>query len=404
LSIVNEFLLSQDYFCFKIIEMRKVYLFSFLTILAAISSCSKIPFCDCMGREEFPTNSFIDDTKAKSISEITCQFINNEDVPAIQISIIDSLGNIWTLSTGNADKKRKTILNDEHIFRLASITKVFTGTVIFKLIDEGKLNLTDKLIDYYPEYTNAPNVTIGNLLDHSSGIKELLTLPDILMSGTINTDKIWDINQIVSTIGKKNLVFETGSDHQYSNTNTVLLGLIAEKVTGKKMSDLYNELIFNNLNLNNIVFCPYNGTPEKLISGYDRKLLPTPGLYEVTSENTAWATSAFTSGALVANSEETALFFHHLLMGNIISEQSLNVMKSFEAANNPQDEHLEFFGKALFKWDINGNLYYGHEGLFVGFDNILSFREKDKTTIVILSNMSSFNKFNLLSEIDKIIE
>jgi ribonucleotide monophosphatase NagD (HAD superfamily) len=91
-------------------------------------------------------------------------------------------------------------------------------------------------------------------------------------------------------------------------------------------------------------------------------------------------------------------------MGNIISEQSLNVMKSFEAANNPQDEHLEFFGKALFKWDINGNLYYGHEGLFVGFDNILSFREKDKTTIVILSNMSSFNKFNLLSEIDKIIE
>jgi CubicO group peptidase (beta-lactamase class C family) len=86
-----------------------------------------------MGREEFPTNSFIDDTKAKSISEITCQFINNEDVPAIQISIIDSLGNIWTLSTGNADKKRKTILNDEHIFRLASITKVFTGTVIFQI-------------------------------------------------------------------------------------------------------------------------------------------------------------------------------------------------------------------------------------------------------------------------------
>lgn len=384
--------------------MGKLYLFSFVAVLIITSSCGKMPLCDCMGREELPTSAFIDGTKAKSIADLTCQFINNEKVPAIQISIIDSLGNIWTLSTGNADKKRKTVLTDEHIFRLASITKVFTGTVIFKLIDEGKLNLTDKLIDYFPDYTNAPNVTIGNLLDHSSGIKELLTLPDILMSGTINTDKVWDINQIVSTIAKKKLVFETGTDHQYSNTNTVLIGLIAEKVTGKKMSELYDEYIFNSLNLNNIVFCHYKGTPEKLISGYDRKILPMPGLYEVASENTAWATSAFTSGALVANSEETALFFHHLLMGDIISEQSLNEMKSFEAANDPQDKHLEYFGKALFEWEINGNLYYGHEGLFVGFDNIVSFREKDKTTIVILSNISSFNKFNFLSEIDKIIE
>jgi len=384
--------------------MRTLYLLSLLTIIATLSSCSKISICDCMGRNEFPVNSFIDEEKAKSIADLTCQFINDEDVPAIQISIIDSVGNIWTLSTGHADKKRKNVLTDQHIFRLASITKVFTVTVIFKLIEEGKLNISDKLIDYFPEYTNAPDVTIINLLNHSSGIKNLLTIPDILMSGTINPNKVWDINEIVSTISNKDLDFETGNDHQYSNTNTVLLGLIAEKITGNEMSELYNEYIFNNLNLNNIIFSPYNGTPEKLISGYDRKLLPTPGLYEVTSENTAWATSAFTSGALVANSEETAIFFHNLLMGNIISEQSLIEMKNFEIANNPQDEHLEYFGKGLFKWEINGNLYYGHEGLFIGFDNIVSFREKDKTTIVILSNISSFNKFNLLTEIDKIID
>lgn len=384
--------------------MRKVYLFSFLIILSAVFSCSKMPIFDCMGREEFSSNSFIDDIKAKSITELTCLCINKEDVPAVQISIIDSIGNVWTLSMGNADKKRKTILTDQHIFRLASITKVFTGTVIFNLIDEGKLSLSDKLIDFFPAYANAPNVTIGHLLDHSSGIKELLTLPDILMSGTINIDKVWDINQIVSTIAQKKLVFETGTDHEYSNTNTVLLGLIAEKVTGLKMVEIYHEYIFNDLNLYNTLFSPYEGKPDKLISGYDRKLLPIPGLYEVTANNTAWATSAFTSGALVSNSRETALFFHQLLMGNILSESSLKEMKTFGVAKNPQDEHLEYFGKALFKWEVNGNVYFGHEGLFVGFDNIAGFREKDKTTIVILSNISSFNKFELLSEIDKIIE
>jgi D-alanyl-D-alanine carboxypeptidase len=357
-----------------------------------------------MGRENYPANIYIDEGKAESIADITCQFINNENIPAIQISIIDSLGHIWTLSTGNTDKKRKTTLTDDHIFRLASITKVYTAVVIFKLIDETKLNLSDKLIDYYPEYTNSSDVTIADLLNHSSGIKDLLTLPDILMSGTINTDKIWDINQIITTISKKKPVFQTGTDYQYSNTNTVLLGLIAEKLTAKKMSELYNEYIFRPLNMEKTVFSPYEGTPKELISGYDRELLPFPGLYEVSSGNTAWSSSAFTSGAMVSNSEETALFFHNLLMGNLISDQSLNEMKNFGLANNPQDEYLEYFGKALFKWDILGNIYYGHEGLFVGFDNIACFRAKDKTTIVILSNISTFDKFSLLSEIDKIIE
>ncbi|MEI7423938.1 MAG: serine hydrolase domain-containing protein [Prolixibacteraceae bacterium] len=357
-----------------------------------------------MGREEFPTNSFIDQDKAKTIADLTCKYINDEKVPAIQISIIDSIGNVWSLSTGDADKKRKTTLSNQHIFRLASITKVFTGTVIFKLIDEGKLSLEDKLITFFPDYINSPDVTIKNLLDHSSGIKELLTLPDILMSGTLNPDKIWDINQIVKTISKKGLTFKTGTDHLYSNTNTVLLGLIAEKVTGKKMSQLYNDYIFDGLKMGIITFSPYEGTPDLLISGYDRKLLPIPGLYEVTRQNTAWATCGFSSDALVANSEETALFFHHLLAGNLVSKTSLDMMKSFEQAKNPQDEHLEYFGKALFRWNINGNTYFGHEGLFVGFDNICSYREKDRTTIVILSNISTFNKFDLLKKIDTILQ
>jgi D-alanyl-D-alanine carboxypeptidase len=384
--------------------MGKLYLFIVLVILAAIYSCSKIPICDCMGRDEFPVNSFINQGKAKAIAEITCRYVNDEEVPAIQISIVDSTAKIWTLSTGNADKKRKTLLTDEHVFRLASITKVFTGTVIFKLIDEGKLSLDDKLVAYFPEYTNAPEVRIRNLLDHSSGIKELLTLPDILMRGTMNTEKVWDINQIVKTIAKKKLDFATGTDHQYSNTNLVLLGLIAEKVTGKKMYEVYDNYLFNKLNLHGITFSPYNGTPSLLISGYDRKLLPIPGLYEVTAHNTAWATSAFTSGALVSNSEETALFFHHLFKGDIISENSMNEMKTFEEAKVPQDEHLKYFGKTLFKWEVNVNTYYGHEGLFVGFDNIAGFRAKDKTTIVILGNISTYNKFNLLKEIDNILE
>ncbi len=383
--------------------MKTIYFLFFVFFLSAISACSKISNFDCMCREDYPVNAFITADKASEIANEVCGCINSEKVPAIQISIIDSVGRIWTLSSGSSDLKRKNLINDESIFRLASITKTFTATVILKLIEDGQLSFDTKLTDYFPEFVNAQNVTIKNLLNHSSGIKELLMLPYILTNSTLFTDKIWDVNDIIKTISKKKTVFETDTDHQYSNTNFVLLGLIAEKVTGKKMAVLYDEIIFSPLAITNIKLLPQQQKPDFLISGYDRKLLPTPGIYEITPDNTAWSSNAFTSGALVGNTKSTSIFYHNLLLGRIIKNASLNAMKSFEQPVLNESEFLNQFGLGLFKYEINGNTYFGHEGLFIGFDNITCFREIDKTTIVILGNISSFEKFQLLKKIDKII-
>jgi len=368
--------------------------------MTMLISCAKIPPYDCMGRSDFPTNQFITFDKAKSMADILCNFVNNEKVPCIQVTVIDSIGNNWTLTTGTSDVKRRQIASNDNLLRLASITKTFTATVIFSLVEQGKLTLDEKLTTYFPEFKEAQDVTIKNLLNHSSGIKELLTLPDILTSSTLFTTKIWDINSIVKTISSKKLVFQTGTDFQYSNTNYVLLGLIAEKIEKKKITQLYQDYVFNPLLINKITLVPQENIPEDLISGYDRKLLPTPGMYEVTPQNTAWASAAFTSGALVGNSEQTGLFFHKLLSGQILSSTSLSKMEEFGKKKNPDNEYQEYFGLGLFKFEINSNTYYGHEGLFVGADNVACFRIKDKVTIVILSNVSTFNKFNLLKDID----
>jgi len=369
-------------------------------IISMLVSCGKIPSYDCMGRTDFPTSSLINSEKAKIIADILCSYLNKEEVPCFQVTIIDSLGNIWSLSAGNTDLKRRQSVTNDNLLRLASLTKTFTATMIFKLIDQGKLTLDDKLTTFFPEFKEAKDVTIENLLNHSSGIKELLTLPDILTSSTLFTSKLWDINSIVKTISSKNLVFNTGSDFKYSNTNYVLLGLIAEKITQKKITELFKEYLFNPLNINKLILVPQEKTPETLISGFDRKLLPTPGLYEVTPQNTAWASAAFTSGALIGNSEQTAFFLHSLMTGKVLSKNSLSKMEDFGEKKNPDNEYQKYFGLGLFKFDINNNTYYGHEGLFVGADNIACFRIKDKVTIVLLANVSTYDKFSLLIDID----
>jgi D-alanyl-D-alanine carboxypeptidase len=374
-----------------------------VTAVALAVSCGKIPNNDCMGRVDLPSNVFITTEKARTIADIVCKYVHNDNVPSIQVTIIDSLGNTWSLSTGSADRKGKQPLTNDNLFRLASLTKTVTASVILSMIEEGKLTLDDKLITYFPEFTLAKDVTIRNLLNHSSGILELLLLPDVVPTSTLFTDKIWDLNSLMKTISTKEPAFQPGTDFHYSNTDYVLLGLIAEKITHKEMPELYKEYIFNPLKLDKLILVPQESTPDALISGYDRDEFPTPGLYEVTPQNTSWSSAAFTAGALIGNSGQIGLFYHNLLTGKLLSKNSLYNMEDFIEEINPESSNMRYFGLGLFKYEINHKIYFGHEGLFIGFYNLACFRKSDKVTIVMLSNMSTFNKFNMLQEIDLVL-
>lgn len=377
----------------------KVNCFILLILVSLILACKKIPGYDCTDRGDLPANSFVSADKASKISDIICNYINNDEVPCIQVTIIDSVGNTWSLASGTADLKRHESVTNENLIRLASLTKTFTATVIFKLIELGELRIDDKLITFFPDFTKAKNVTIKNLLNHSSGIKDLLTLPDIITGSSLFPDKIWDINSITGIIATKELNFTTGTGFDYSNTNYVLLGLIAEKVTKRRITELYEEYIFIPLKLDLLILVPQEATPAALIAGYDRKMLPVTGIYELNPRNTSWSSAVFSAGGLIGNSEQTAVFYHHLLTGKLLSVNSLTTMEDFGEKKDPGNDYQKYFGHGLFKFEISNQIYFGHTGLFVGADNVAAYRVKDKVTVVILSNISTFNKFGLLEEI-----
>jgi hypothetical protein len=86
--------------------MQKIKILYSIIVMLLISTCTTIEGHDCQGRTDFPTTPSINSVTALSISNVICDCLNKEDVPAIQISIIDSLNNTWTLSTGTVNKKR----------------------------------------------------------------------------------------------------------------------------------------------------------------------------------------------------------------------------------------------------------------------------------------------------------
>src|SRR5439155_9151946 len=131
-------------------------------------------------------------------------------------------------------------------FRLGSITKMFTATMILQLVEEGKLKLTDTLDKFFPQIPNAGKITIAQILSHRSGIPNVRREHDAQIKvSTIPMAK----NEMLALIVKATPDFEPDTKHQYSNSGYFILGLILEKVTGKPYDRALEERIASKIGL-----------------------------------------------------------------------------------------------------------------------------------------------------------
>src|SRR6266446_8440843 len=117
-------------------------------------------------------------------------------------------------------------------FRLGSITKQFTATLILQLVEQGKIKLDGKLSDYLPDYRKdtGAKVTIHNLLSHTSGVPSYTSLPGFFSNVSRNP---FAVDDFIKKYASGDLEFEPGTKFVYSNSGYFLLGAIIEKVTGK---------------------------------------------------------------------------------------------------------------------------------------------------------------------------
>ena len=159
------------------------------------------------------------------------------------------------------------ILNDSNtIFQIGSITKQFTATAILKLQEERKLSVQDKLSKYFPEFKYADEITIENLLTHTSGIynytNDIDSEDSALVCNPVNKDLAIEVMQ------KHKPDFKPGATFRYSNSGYYLLGLIIEKVTSKSYEQNIRDLIFTPLQMEHSLFDFSHSTDTNIAKGY----------------------------------------------------------------------------------------------------------------------------------------
>ena len=289
--------------------------------------------------------------------------------------LIKDADGIWSGASGTADLSSHQAIRPCDRMAIASISKPFTATVIMKLIDEGLLSLESKVKDYIDpkivkKIDNAAEATISHLLSHQSGIADYYNLQFLL--DQVNTDdRNETFEDLLSYIYGKKAYFEAGTSYAYSNINFVLLGMIAEKVSLKPLKQLYQEIIFDPLQLKSAYFDMQIPFPDDMPKGY----VDLYGNDDMVDAKFLYGDEGRTpDGGIVINNLDLFHFFQSLWKGEIVSQARVDEMTNwFELPEDWKD--YEVFGQlkngfGLEHFENQHAWALGHTG---GIDGFLSY-------------------------------
>jgi len=261
-------------------------------------------------------------------------------------------------------------------FRLGSVTKQFTATLILQLVEQGKIKLDGKLIDYLPDYRpdTGARVTIHNLLSHTSGIPNYTALPDFFENVSRNPFKV---NDFVKKYASGDLQFEPGTKFTYSNSGYFLLGAIIEKVTGKSYEQVLRENIFEPAGMKNSGFDHWNTIIGKRATGYAK----TPRGFETAPYLDM--SIPYAAGSLYSTVEDLFLWDQALYGEKILSAKSKELMFKPNLNNYGYGFVMTqaTLGPAKFAVPV-----IQHNGGINGFSTVIVRMTGDKRLIVLLDN------------------
>ena len=204
-------------------------------------------------------------------------------------------------------------------FRLGSITKQFTATVILQLVEQGKIKLDAKLTDYLPEYRKdtGDKVTIHHLLTHTSGIPSYTSQSGFFENVSRNPYKV---DEFVKKYASGDLEFEPGSKYTYNNSGYFLLGAIIERVTGKPYEQVLKANIFDPVGMTNTGYDHHDTLIPKRASGYRK----TPDGY--TNAPYLDMSIPYAAGSLYSTVEDLLVWDQALYTDKLLSAQSKALM------------------------------------------------------------------------------
>jgi D-alanyl-D-alanine carboxypeptidase len=301
--------------------------------------------------------------------------VRGGNVAGMAVAVVKGRDTLLMKGYGFSDLENKIAVTPQTVFRIGSVTKQFTSAAIMKLVEEGKLSLDDDITKYGLNFpTHGRKILLRHLLNHTSGIPSYTDVGPrfgTVMRMDLTTDSL------IGVIRKDSLQFEPGRYFYYNNTGYFMLGMIIEKITGKRYGDDLDERFFKPNAMSGSTYCDTRKLIPNRAQGYER-------------DQSGFVNSAFLSmnlpyaaGSLCSTVGDLVAWSTRLHSGRIVSPASFREMTTPMklASGRPMN-----YGFGLTVDTMGTHRVVSHGGGINGFISSLVHLPDDSLTVAVLAN------------------
>jgi CubicO group peptidase (beta-lactamase class C family) len=320
--------------------------------------------------------------RADNVDEFVRTAMSERHIPGAAIAVVKNGKVVKTAGYGLASVEFNVPTTTETVFEIGSVSKQITAAAIMLLVEDGKINLDDKISTILPNTPEAwKNVTTRHLLTHTSGVKSYSSLDGFELNRRLKRD------DFIKLLSVQPLDFETGSSYTYSNSGYSLLGYIIETVSGKSYWDFTRERIFTPLGMTKTADRDPKYIIKNRATGYEWQNNQLAGRdYDLTD--------VFSAGAIVSTVGDLAKW-DAALRGDTLLKKTSKMQMWTPAVLTDGKPYPYGFGFRIS--DVRGHKLIAHSGQTAGFGANLSRFIDDDLTVIALTNLGETGMGTLLA-------
>jgi len=348
---------------------KKIFILMLALLAFFITSCAENNVSSFTGAEQARIMQAVDDV------------ILTYNIPAVIVGVWEEGKDPFILAKGKADLATGRLVKATDHFRIASITKTFTGTVMLQLIEEDKISFEATIDNYFPDITNADQITIRQVLGMTAGIYDFVNSAEFNELYYNDLTKVWTKEEILDLVNGQPADFAPGTSCKYSNTNFYLLGIIIEEITGNTAEEEIKTRIFDRLGLTNTYFPTDIYIPEEYCHGYNN--IETKGKGILNDVSIQSPSAPWTSGAIISNIYDLKTWVEVLYHGTLLSAETQAARFDWHVLEGTGGK-IEY-GLGV----INLLGLIGHNGEIEGYNTDMYYLPSKKAAIICMTNNAS---------------
>jgi D-alanyl-D-alanine carboxypeptidase len=322
----------------------------------------------------------------EELDKVIAGFMKEHHFPGVMVGAWVPGKGTYVVARGKSDLKTGKPLRTEDKFGVGSVTKSIVATVLLQLVDEGKLKLDDAVSKYISWVPNGDSITIRQLLNMTSGLHNYTEDETMLAAVAADPLRKWAPEELARAGVSGKPYFPPGEGWYYSNTNTILVGLIIEKITGNKLEDEVKSRVVDRLGLKNTYFpkSPTMTAPYTHGYNYDEEGK------EYTEATKIDPSFVWAAGAMVSDLQDLRVWAEALGTGKLISKAMQKERERFNdmvppGMPEPADGMDPGYGLAMMKYD-DTNYFIGITGRTNAYDTQVFYLPSEKATLITFAN------------------